>query len=136
MPAKHDTIADLLSAWTDAEIRGDATTLNDLLTDDFVAVGPLGFTLSKTDWLARHESGALKYSDFKLDELTLRQLSDDVVVGTALQKADSTYQGHPTPGTLRVTLVLARGAYGWRLTTSHMSFVAGTPGAPPIPGRG
>lgn len=133
---KTDTVAELLSAWTDAELRGDVTVLNDLLTDDFLAVGPLGFTLSKTDWIARHDSGALKYSEFTLDELIQRAIGDDVVVATALQKADSTYQGHPTPGTLRVSLVLARTAQGWRLTTSHMSFVAGTPGAPPIPGRG
>ncbi|HEX4705152.1 MAG TPA: nuclear transport factor 2 family protein, partial [Pseudonocardiaceae bacterium] len=86
MPA---TVAELLSAWADAEIRGDATVLSDLLTDDFVAVGPLGFTLSKSDWLARHESGLLKYSDFKLDELTLREFGADVVVATVLQKADS-----------------------------------------------
>jgi uncharacterized protein (TIGR02246 family) len=130
----HDSIADLLSAWTDAEVRGDSADMAGLLTEDFAAVGPLGFTLSKTDWLARHEAGALKYRDFRLDGVTVREYGDAAVV-IATQQVDGTFQGHPVPGTLRVTLVAARTDGGWRLATAHMSFVAGTPGAPPIPGR-
>jgi uncharacterized protein (TIGR02246 family) len=131
----HDTVTDLLTAWAAAETRGDATAMADLLTDDFTAVGPLGFTLSKTDWLARHNGGGLKYSDFHLDGVTVREHGDAAVV-VATEQADGTFQGHPVPSTLRATLVATRNGNAWRLAAAHMSFVAGTPGAPPIPGRG
>ncbi|HEX4720863.1 MAG TPA: nuclear transport factor 2 family protein [Pseudonocardiaceae bacterium] len=130
----HDTVAELLAAWADAETRGDADQLAELLTDDFTAVGPLGFTLSKADWLGRH-NGGLKYSDFHLDGVTVREYGDSAVV-VATEQADGTFAGHPVPATLRATLVAVRTESGWRLAATHMSFVAGTPGAPPIPGRG
>lgn len=131
---QHDTIDELLAAWTDAELRGDATAMAELVADDFTNVGPLGFTLSKADWLSRYERG-IKYRDLRLDDVNTRQYGDVAVV-IATQQADGTYQGNPTPSTLRVTLVAARDESGWRLVSAHMSFVAGTPGAPPIPGRG
>jgi ketosteroid isomerase-like protein len=131
----HATITDLLAAWTDTETRGDAAGMAPLLTDDFTAVGPLGFTLSKTDWLARHESGGLKYRDFRLEGVTVREFGDTAVI-VATEQADGTFNGHPVPGTLRATIVAARNGSGWQLTATHLSFVAGTPGAPPIPGRG
>lgn len=131
----HSTITDLLAAWTDAETRGDAAAIAPLLTDDFTAVGPLGFTLSKTDWLARHDSGGLKYGDFHLDGVTVREFGAAAVI-VATEQSDGTFNGHPVPGTLRATIVAARDESGWQLAATHMSFVAGTPGAPPIPGRG
>jgi uncharacterized protein (TIGR02246 family) len=132
--SQHDTVDELLAAWTDAELRGDATAMAELLADDFTAVGPLGFTLSKADWLARYERG-MEYHDLKLDVMSTRQYGDVAVVITT-QQAEGAFQGHPVPGALRVTLVAARDESGWRLVSAHMSFVAGTPGAPPIPGRG
>ena len=90
----HATITDLLAAWTDAETRGAAAALAPLLTDDFIAVGPLGFTLSKTDWLARHDSGALKYGDFRLDDVSVREFGAAAVI-VATEQADGTFNGHP-----------------------------------------
>jgi ketosteroid isomerase-like protein len=134
MNNRHEGITAFLSGWTAAEVSGDTTALHDSLADDFTAVGPLGFTLSKQDWLARHATGALKYETFELDKLQLRRYGD-VAVATALQHGQGTYQGNTVPSTLRVTLVVVRQSPSWRLATAHMSFVAGTPGAPPIPGR-
>jgi ketosteroid isomerase-like protein len=107
MNNQHDDVTAFLSRWTAAEARGDTTALHNTLTDDFTAVGPLGFTLSKQDWLARHATGALKYETFELDKLQLRRYGD-VAVATALQNGHGTYQGNSVPSTLRVTLVLVR----------------------------
>jgi ketosteroid isomerase-like protein len=134
MSPQHDEIAAFLSTWTAAEMNGDAGALGEVLADDFIAFGPLGFALSKRDWLERHRAGALKYETFALEELEIRP-HDGVAVATARQSATGTYNGHPVPSDLRVTIVVTDQAGAWRLALVHMSFIAGTPGAPPIPGR-
>ena len=41
-----DNILDLVRAWADAALRGDADTLDTLLAADFVGVGPRRATVS------------------------------------------------------------------------------------------
>src|SRR5262249_2483627 len=129
-----DKIEALVSKWTAAERDGDVAALEALLTDDFVGVGPLGFELPKPAWLARHLAGDLTYETFDLDERQTRVHSDAALV-TARQNAKGAYQGHPTPPTLRITVALVKDDRDWRVGGIHMSFIAGTPGAPPIPGQ-
>jgi ketosteroid isomerase-like protein len=127
-------ISTVLADWVAAETKADVEQLTAILDDEFVAVGPLGFTLSKQDWLDRHASGALRYESVELADVRERHFGDVVVV-IARQQSPGAYQGNAVPSTLRVTLVLVRRAATWRLASAHLSFVAGTPGAPPIPGR-
>jgi ketosteroid isomerase-like protein len=129
------TIDSFLSVWADAERTGDAAALDGLLTDDFVGIGPLGFSLPKPAWLARHRPGELTYDSFSLDEVQTRVHGNAALV-TARQNARGAYQGHPTPEAVRATLALVDDRDGWRLAGIHMSFIAGTTGAPPIPGGG
>ena len=72
MTTQPDDVTTFLSTWQAAEPSGDATALGEALDDDFTAFGPLGFALSKEDWLERHTTGALKYETFALTELELR----------------------------------------------------------------
>jgi hypothetical protein len=130
----NDDIASLLERWTDAELRGDADALDRLLAPDFTGVGPLGFVLSRTDWLERHRSHALAYARFEYDEVTVQSHSGCAVV-VARQNSDGTWQGHAVPGTLRASLVLVPAESGWQVAFTQTSFMAGTPGAPPLPGR-
>ena len=124
----------LLTEWTAAEQSGDAAALDKLLTEDFTGVGPLGFTLSKQDWLDRHAAGDLKYRTYELSDVSVRRYGDAAVV-VAQQSAAGAYRGHEVPGDLRVTLVVADASGSPRLASAHMSFIAGTPGAPPLIGR-
>jgi ketosteroid isomerase-like protein len=127
-------IPTFLAAWSDAERTRDIAFLDANLTDDFVGVGPLGFTLPKPAWLARHQGGDLLYETFDLDEIGVRTYGPVAVV-TARQDARGAFMGNPVPQVLRNTFVLvADGDDAWRLASLHMSFVAGTPGAPPLPG--
>jgi ketosteroid isomerase-like protein len=129
MNTQHDEVATVLSTWTAAEMSGDANTIGELLADDFTAFGPLGFALSKKDWLERHKAGALEYETFALEELEFRRY-DGVAVATARETGTCTYNGHPVPGELRVTIVLTDQAGAWQLALIHMSFIAGTPVPP------
>ena len=57
--------------WADAEQREDVAFLREALTDDFVGIGPLGFMLTKDQWLGRYEGG-LSYDSFAIDEVAVR----------------------------------------------------------------
>lgn len=122
-----------LDAWCAAEQAGDVAALDRYLADDFLAIGPLGFTLTRQDWLDRHASGVLTYETFGLAETETRRYGDVTVV-VARQEGDGAYRGHPVPSATRVTLLLVPGEHGYRLAGIQHSFIAGTPGTPPIPG--
>jgi ketosteroid isomerase-like protein len=130
-----DSIQTFLDEWSAAERGGDTERIDAMLTDDFTAVGPLGFMLPKPAWLARHRPGELTYGSFGLAEVQARVHGETAVI-TARNNTSGSYQGHPIPEATRATLVLVRDAGNWQLAAAHMSFLAGTRGAPPIPGAG
>ena len=134
MSGGDEEVEGFLGEWARAERQGDACQLERQLDDDFVGVGPLGFVLSKQDWLSRFGHG-LTYDDFSIEDTRVRRDGDAaIVVGT--QNQSGSMQGNPLPfSSVRSTLVLRRRPGGWRLASVHMSFIAGTPGAPPVPGR-
>ena len=84
-------------------------------------------------WLARHGQGDLAYEAFSLEAGQTRVLGPVAVV-TARNNTLGTYRGHPIPEAARATLILTRDAGNWKLAVIHMSFIAGTRGAPPFPG--
>jgi ketosteroid isomerase-like protein len=102
-------------------LQADVGALDDLLTDDFVAVGPLGFLLTKEQFLDRHRSGDLNYQTFEWTVERERRYGDTaIVIGT--QVSTSTYQGNPVPfGNLRVTQIVVRQDDQLRLAGLHMS---------------
>jgi hypothetical protein len=127
-------LTDFLAAWTDAERSGDTAFLAERLTGDFVGIGPFGFALTKPAWLARHRAGDLRYDTFALDELDVRS-HGPVTVVTARQTARGTFAGRPLPEQLRDTIVVVHDGRPPRLAALHMSFIAGTPGAPAATSR-
>jgi ketosteroid isomerase-like protein len=129
------TVAEFLTAWAAAETAGDPAAVDACLDEEFEAVGPLGFRLTRADWLDRHRAGDLTYSAVELDEVDVRTVGGCALV-VARQRAEGSYRGNPVPGTLRTTFVLRDSENaGWRLVHIHLSFVAGTPGAPAVPGQ-
>jgi hypothetical protein len=119
---------DILKAWNKAELNADREAIAQALTDDFTAIGPLGFTLSKQDWLNRH--GPLRYEALDLTDITTKTYGD-VTVAIATQTQQATFNGNPVPATNRLSIVLT----GKKIANIHFSFIAGTEGAPKLPGR-
>jgi ketosteroid isomerase-like protein len=118
---------DLLERWSKAELSGDPAAIGPFLDENYVGIGPFGFTLTKEEWLQRHESGDLKYSQFTLVDLQLRVYGDTVLV-IGVQDAVATYQGNPVPGgKLRFSATIVKGA----VAGFQLSQMGPPPGMPP-----
>ncbi|WP_042378047.1 nuclear transport factor 2 family protein [Streptacidiphilus melanogenes] len=124
-----DTVAGWLTTWAAAEREGDSAALGGLLHEEFRGVGPFGFVLDREQWLRRFADG-LHYSAFTFapDEEVREVAGTALIIGT--QEQAGTYQGRPTDGAFRATLLLTGGP-GRRLVGIHLSLR--TPPAPPTP---
>ena len=115
----------LADAWANAELRGDSAFLERTLADDFIGIGPLGFMLTKQEWLARHQAGDLKYESFSLDEVKVRVYNDAaILIGRQAQNA--AYRGNSIPGQFRITLVFVQQGQ-WRLAHLQLSTIGQPP---------
>jgi ketosteroid isomerase-like protein len=120
-------VMQLADAWANAELHGDTASLERRLSDDFIGIGPLGFMLTKQEWLARHEAGDLKYESFSLDEVKVRVYNNDTAVLTARQAQQATYRGNSIPGQFRLTLVFVQQHGQWQLASLQLSSIGQPP---------
>jgi ketosteroid isomerase-like protein len=119
-------IAQLADAWSAAERQADIPFLEKTLTADFVGIGPLGFLLTKREWLARHQTGELKYSAHTLDDTNARVYDGAaIVIGRLAQEA--TYQGNPVNAQLRTTLIFVHQDGQWCLAGLQFSTIGQPP---------
>jgi hypothetical protein len=130
MNSQSEELNRLLKGWGTAELGGDTVTLGELLADDFVGVGPRGFTLTKEQWLTRHEAGNLRYESFGLDEVEIR-LYGDAAVAVCRQGAKGVYEDengrYDINEQFRATLVFVRQQGRWLLAGLHLSPILGRP---------
>ncbi len=116
--------------WAAAELRGDTAFLGHALADDFVGVGPRGFTLTKEQWLERHGSGKLKYESFGLDEIEVRSYGDATVM-VCRQTAVGVYEDengrYNISEQFRATLIFVKQEGHWLLVGLQLSPILGRP---------
>jgi hypothetical protein len=128
-------VARVAEAWIAAELRGDIAFLERALAGDFMAVGPLGFMLTKREWIGRHQSGNMKYDALALDEVTVRVYDRAaVLIGRMVQ--DAAYRGNSVQAQLRSTVVLVSQGAAWQVVGVQMSPIGQPPSFAQQPGRG
>jgi ketosteroid isomerase-like protein len=121
-------IQEVLDTWTASERNGDAAALDDLLTDDFVGIGPVGFVLDKPMWLGRFEYG-LRYDELALDEVDVHRHGDAAIV-VAHQHAVGFSGETPTPPDTRVSFTLVSDGPDLRIAGMQYSFIGPPLGGP------
>lgn len=130
MDDKAKELNELAEDWTKAELDGDVSSLKEILADDFVAVGPRGFVLTKEQWIARHETGSLTYGSFGLDEVEVRSYREAAIV-VCRQTAAGVYVDkngrYDIDERFRATLVFMDQNGGWRLAGLQLSPIIGRP---------
>jgi ketosteroid isomerase-like protein len=126
-----DALRELNQRWATAELEGHVSALDALAVDDFTLVGPVGFVLSKQQWLDRYRHGDLVTRSLSFEDTTTRVYGDAAVtIGRHLQEAE--YRGHPANGEFRATHVAVLDGSQWRLAGQHLSTIGGPP---PFAGR-
>jgi len=130
MSDQTQTVMTLGKDWAAAELRGDTSFLRETLADDFVGVGPRGFTLTRDQWLSRHEAGSLRYEAFGLDEVQVR-LFGDAAITVCRQSARGVYEDEngrfELDDQFRATLVFVKQEGRWQLADLQLSPILGRP---------
>lgn len=127
-----DGVLDLVRRWAAAEQRNDAGQLNGLLDGDFVGVGPLGFVLTREQWLARFGHGLVNRA-FAIEDPQVRDHgAAAVAIGVLAQQ--TSWQGGDNSGRFRVSLVAVRSADRWVLASVHIGPLQ-APAGPPDAGK-
>jgi ketosteroid isomerase-like protein len=123
-------VQDFGARWVAAELGGDTDALAALAADDFTLVGPLGFVLTREQWLDRYRNGDFVTHRLSWDAADVREYGGTAVVIGVLEQQGA-YRGSPANGRFRVTQLLARGLTddSWRLAGLHLSPIA-APGGP------
>jgi ketosteroid isomerase-like protein len=122
----QDQIRDLGRRWADAELSADVAALDSLLDADFQCVGPLGFVLTKDQYVAARRSGDLKHEAFTWQDVRVR-VYGDTAIAIGAQAQTTTYQAHDASGQFRVTQVFTRNSDGWVLVSLHLSPISQPP---------
>jgi ketosteroid isomerase-like protein len=120
-------ILDLVRRWAEAEQRNDPGLLAEVLADAFHGVGPVGFVLSREQWLARFGNG-LENRAFAVEDARVRDFGTAaVVIGVLAQ--ETSFQGGDNSGRLRLTLVAVRPEDRWLVANVHIGLLqpAGAP---------
>lgn len=116
-------VSDLAQSWAMAERAADAAALAPLLAGDFQLVGPLGFTVTKEQFLDSRRSGDLRHRALTLEDLGVRTYGEAAVaVGVLTQ--ESSYRDHDASGRFRLTLIAARQGETWVIAGLHLSATA------------
>ena len=123
-------ITELGQRWAQAELKGDSASLDGILTDDFMGVGPRGFILNKEQWVGRYAPGGLKNLSFSWEDVSIRGYGD-AAVAIGIQDGEAEYNGQPASGRFRVTQILVQRDGGWLIAGIHISgpLMSGPPGA-------
>lgn len=116
-----DTIRALQDEFDRAELHADAETLQWLLADDFLSIGPKGFVLDKEEWIDRHVH--FTYHDLEISEMDVR-LYDKTAIVRNVQRHRATYKDQHMELAVRVSQVWVNQQDEWRLAGIQFSPLA------------
>ncbi len=104
-----------------AQLDGDVDSLERLIDEDLLFVGPDGVLASKADDLALHRSGAVRFTSHEPTDLQWRLIAPDVLVVALQAHLEVLVHGQPVSGVYRYTRVWARRGEQWRVVAGHVS---------------
>ena len=110
-----------------SQLAADVGALDQLIAEDLLFVGPDGRLATKSQDLAAHASGVVRFREHVPEELRIRRVGPDVAVAALRARLAVEVNGTLARGTYRYTRVWARErGSDWRVVGGHVSAVAPT----------
>ena len=106
-----------------AMLASDISTLQELIADDILFVGPSGEIMSKQMDLDSYSSGKMKVIELEPKEQEIRCFDNSAVAVTKIF-VSVILEGNPVSANMRYTRVWNRTENGWRILAGHCSPIA------------
>ncbi len=107
--------------WRDALLTGNASIVDKMTTDDFLAISSNGTLSDKQEYLKRISSGVNEFSTFDLQVLKVR-VQPGSAIATSQAHVIGKLDGRPTDAVFRYTKVYTRAANGtWRVANFEVT---------------
>jgi ketosteroid isomerase-like protein len=117
---RHE-IDQLEQVWRDAIVQRDASALDGLLADDYIAITPNGTLQSKDQTLANLRSGTLQFKSIELSDRKVRFYGQTALV-TSRAEVSGTNDDENLSGSYRYTRVYVRDEQGkWKIVSFEAS---------------
>ena len=103
--------------------KNDADTASKFYSEDYHLITPDGVDQNKAARIADMRSGATKFDSFAYENINVRSYGD-TAVAIATVKAKGVVSGKPRTSDMIATLVLHKGADGWKVVSGQATAVA------------
>jgi ketosteroid isomerase-like protein len=124
---KHEIkqqIEQLEDSWRKAILHGNASAMDSLLADDYMAITPTGILQSKEQSLANLRAGTVHFTALEFSDRKIRVYGTTALVTSRAEVAGSGPDGNFS-GSYRYTRVYVKDAHGaWRIVSFEASRIA------------
>ena len=118
--SRHE-IDQLEQAWKDAVMHRNASTMENLLADDYIAITPNGTLQSKDQTLANLRSGSVQIKSLEFSDRKVRFYGQTALVTSRAEVSGSNLEGDFS-GAYRYTRVYVRNSQGkWKIVSFEAS---------------
>jgi ketosteroid isomerase-like protein len=122
---RHE-IDQLEEVWRTALLKGDTSTMNSLLADDYMAITPTGTLETKDESLANLRTGTMHVTSLEISDRKVRFHGGTALV-TSLADVQANTPSGPLSGAYRYTRVYVQDAQGaWKIVTFEASRIINT----------
>jgi ketosteroid isomerase-like protein len=125
LAAPSETILDLEQRLTAALLSRDEAAFGSLLAEDLVHIGFEGQIVGKTEYMSFFKTGSWRYSRYSPSDLTVKLFQDTALVTGKVDRSIVVNE-RETTGAFAFTHVWVRSGDGWRLSSSHVTTIAGS----------
>lgn len=114
---RKEEIESLEQKWRQAELSGDITTMDGLLSEDFLGTTANGQVVTKAQQLDRMKNRQVEITQFDMSDVKIKLLPGVAIVNS-LAMIHGTMDGKPLNGSFRYTRVYQHEpSGGWKITS-------------------
>ena len=122
--AADDEIVLLEARMRVAQLNGDISVLDELISDNLLFTGPDGQLGTKAQDLEAYRSGTVRFMEHIPEELRIRRVGESAAISSLRAQLTVNIAGNISRGMYRYTRVWAREEDGiWRVVGGHVSLV-------------